>query len=343
MPVKIIADYRELLVDIFFAIIITVGFEKFLHVFFLENIFKINSFELMSVVDIFSDPAVAFNTLVFFATYFWVISHWVFYHELIEKYPYYNYKKFFVDIALFSLLFVIINMSFSAYNGINANLFVFLLVTWYSIATLWHLSDRGLRPLKAYIIPHLERILCYSILLALLYDPLSLEEAIPWYRHFVMICVIVAMISWNVFRLTEFLRRDIREYTCNYKTGDPTRSSRPNIGTLTLKKYPIKKKFGKEPVNERQNLIKFKSNTYSDVITILAKNLIDVNLVTNETESSANRGMIEIDYRDKNEKIIKIVLELQNELIEGVEKGINDLQSRNKKFKMLDKFFYYLI
>jgi hypothetical protein len=342
MTVKIIADYKELLVDIFFAIIITIGFEKFLHVFFLQNIFKITSFDLMSVVEIFSDPSVMFNTLFFCATYFWVISHWVFYHELIQKYPYYNYKKFFVDITLFSLLFVIINISFSAYNGVNANLFVFLLVIWYSFASLWHLSDRGLRPLRRFIVPHLERVLGYCILLALLYDPLSLEEAIPWYRHGVMICVIVAMISWNVYRLTKFLSRDIREYTCNYITGYPAWGSRSNIGTLILEKYAVKKKFGKGLVEKKENLIKFKSTIFSEVITISAKSLINVNLVMKETEASDNDRMIEIDYRDKNEKIIKIVLDLKDELIEGVEKGINDLQSRNKKFKMLEELFYII-
>jgi hypothetical protein len=339
MPVRIIADYRELLVDIFFAIIITVGFEKFLHVFFLENIFKINSSGIMSVMDIFSDPAIGFNTLFFFATYFWVISHWVFYHKLIEKYPYYNYKKFFVDITLFSLLFVIINISFSAYNGINAKLFVFLLVIWYSFASLWHLSDIGLRPLKHDINGHLERVLCYCILLVLLYDPLSLQEIIPWYQHIMMLCVIVAMILWNVERLTKFLHSDTREYNCNYIAGYPSSRSLSTRGTLILEKYPIK-------TGGKKNLIKFKSNTYSDKsdkITISAENIINVDLVTNEMELSGNERMkIEIDYWDKNEKIIK-AFELDNELIEGVEKGIDDLQIKNKKFKMLEELFYHFI
>jgi hypothetical protein len=342
MGIKIIADYRELLVDIFFAIIITVGFEKFLHVFFLENIFKINSSELMSVVEIFSDPAVAFNTLFFFATYFWVISHWVFYHELIRKYPYFNHKKFFVDITLFSLLFVIINMSFSVYNGTNASLFVFLLIIWYSFACLWHLSDKGLRPLKWNIIDHSKRVFSYCTLLVLLYDPLSLGEAIPWYRNFVLICVIVAMISWNVDRLTKFLRSDTREYSCKYIAGYPPWGSRSNIGTLILEKYPIKKKFGKELGGNKKNLIKFKSNTYSDDIRISAKSLMNVNLVTKET-IEWDSDQMEIEYMDKNEKIIKIVLELEDELTDVVENGISELQSRNKKFKILDEFFYYLI
>jgi len=72
MPLKVIADYRELLIDIFFAIIITVGLEKFLYDFLLTNLHKLSSFDTSSLISIFAVPETSINTFLFFAAYFWV-------------------------------------------------------------------------------------------------------------------------------------------------------------------------------------------------------------------------------------------------------------------------------
>src|SRR5262249_37171160 len=70
-------DYRKLLIDIFFAVILTVGLDSFLSDFLIkdENMF-------------FSHVWALIDILFFISTFFWVVSHWVFYHELIKKYPY---------------------------------------------------------------------------------------------------------------------------------------------------------------------------------------------------------------------------------------------------------------
>lgn len=340
MPLKVIADYRELLIDIFFAIIITIGFEKFLYGFFLDNIFRINSFNIVSLIDIFSEPNVVFNTLFFFATYFWIISHWVFYHELIKKYPYYNYSKFFIDIALFSILFVIINISYSAYNGAITYLFISLLGIWYSFACLWHLSDIALRPIGRYVTPHLKRVLAYCIFLALLYDPLSLGEVTPWYRYCIILSVIATMISWNIHRLSKFVKRDIREYNCNYVSGYPGWSSQINRGILILEKYPIRQEFGnrkqkpkRKVEDNKEDRIEFKVGKNPGRISILPKKIINLSIITQETEVSENDRMIQIDFKDDFDKIINLVIDLNDETIEGVEEGIKEIWKRNEKIE----------
>src|SRR5919197_1081556 len=111
MPIKIIADYRELLIDIFFAIVIAVGLDRFFREFLIIHLTELKSFDLESIFQVFY-TSIRFDMFFFFGAYFWVISHWVFYHELITKYPYYRWPKFFVDITLFSIMFIMVNISF---------------------------------------------------------------------------------------------------------------------------------------------------------------------------------------------------------------------------------------
>src|SRR5215216_5267260 len=231
MPLKIIADYREILIDILFAIIIVVGFDRFFREFLPENIEELSSMPIM--MDIF----------FFFAVYFWVISHWVSYHELITKYPYYRWRKFFVDIILFSIMFIIINVSFLAHQYEFSLLLVLLLAIWHLFACVWHLSDRGLRPLKLYLKLHSWRIITYVALLLFLYYPLGISFPVfelfapeitdmvslpevnaifsSLYQYGVMVTVILAIIFWNVHRLWRFTRRDSRYYLCKYIRGYP--------------------------------------------------------------------------------------------------------------------------
>jgi hypothetical protein len=329
MPIKIIADYRELLVDIFFAIIITIGFDGFLHDFFLKNVVSLNSFDLPLLLTIFSVPEFVIGTLFFFAAYFWVISHWIFYHELIEKYPYYNTWKFFVDITLFSIMFVVVNISYSAYEF--TSLFILLVAIWYFFACLWHLSDNGLRPVKRYLQPHIKRMVTYAILLVLLYDPLSVTQIAPWYRYVIMASVIVAMITFNVHRLSKFMGRDLREYTCVYMQGYPDWNSPYKAGRLELERYPMKEKVGLKP---KKDAITFKPDGSSSEIIIPAENIIKVTLGTLENYSHADDLMLQIECKDKNEEKIKIVLNLSDKIIKGVEKGIKDLSKDNKKMSL---------
>jgi hypothetical protein len=359
MPIKIIADYRELLIDIFFAIIIAVGFDRFIRDFLLEHMEEISSLPIM--LDIF----------FFVGAYFWVISHWVSYHELITKYPYYRWRKFFVDIFLFSIMFIIINISFEGDRREFGLLLVCLLTIWYIVACLWHLSDRGLRPLKRYLKLHTSRIITYAILLFFIYDPLDLSSptfalfalevtdvlSLPFagpvyssYHYSVMVTVILAMILWNVHRLMRFTRKDSRFYLCTYIRG----FSQMNVqkdGQLELIRYPIGKKIGDKgkdivkfesdlsPQGRFYKLLRTKSHLSNRLprytIVIFAEEIDRVYIERKlDQQDGSNDLRLQIDCKfcniDKTVKDITITFDLRDEIIANVKEGIRELVERNK-------------
>jgi hypothetical protein len=364
MPIKIIADYRELLIDIFFAIIIVVGFDRFMREFLPDHMKEI------------STPPIMLDTLFFFAAYFWVVTHWVSYHELITKYPYYRWRKFFVDILLFSIMFIVINMSFEADQNKFGLLLVWLLIIWQIFACLWHLSDKGLRPLKLYLKLHSWRIITYGTLLFFLYDPLHIssptfalfalevtdELSLPLggavyssYHYSVMVTVILAMILWSTDRLRRFTRKDSRYYLCKYSGGFSEINVRKD-GQLELIRYPIRKKIG----NKGKDIVKFESDPSpqgrfykllrrkSYVNNCLPRLMItifpeDINRVyverTMDQQDGSNdlRLKIEckkIEYKlcnsDKTIEDITILFDLSDEIIANVKEGISELSERNK-------------
>lgn len=350
MPLKIIADYREILIDILFAIIIVVGFDRFFREFLPENMEELSSMPIM--MDIF----------FFFAVYFWVISHWVSYHELITKYPYYRWRKFFVDIILFSIMFIIINVSFLAHQYDFSLLLVWLLILWHLFAGAWHLSDTGLRPLKLYLKLHSWRIITYVALLLFLYYPLGISFPVfelfapeitdmvslhevnaifsSLYQYGVMVTVILAIIFWNVHRLWRFTSRDSRYYLCKYIGGYPgdirgyTGGDTSNKGELELIRYPIKEKLGDKGIDAI--IFRFKTNTLRP-IEIPAKNISEVKIETTPDLTNGSDLQLQIYCKllpsvgsVKVATNARILFDLNDEIIASVGEGIKQLLERNK-------------
>jgi hypothetical protein len=326
MPIKIIADYRELLIDIFFAIIIAVGFDGFVRDFLIDNIKEISS------------PSIILDIFFFFTAYFWVISHWVFYHELITKYPYYRWRKFFVDVALFSLMFVIANISYRADQYEFRLLLVGLLVIWYGLACAWHLSDRGLRPLRLYLGRHALRIITYTVLLFLLYDPVQINVIFPLYQSVVTAAVVLSMIVWNAHRLMMFTRKDSRFYHCNSASGYPG-VDMPDGGELELIRYPIKKKLG----IQGKDSIKFKSK-YSEPIVIFAEDITELKIVPMSDRGHVCDLGLQIGYKSSAMKgtarEFKILIDVDDEIIESVSEGIKGLVKRYKHEPLLKSLLH---
>ena len=335
MPIKIIGDYRELLIDIFFAIVIAVGLDRFLREFLLERFGELNSIDFGSISKVFFDHPMnsqtpfIFDFLFFFAIYFWVISHWVVYHELLTKYPYYRWRKFFVDIALFTIMFVIVNISFTvAENNVTTLLLVWLLILWYSLACLWHLFERDLHPIRRHLLLHMGRLITYILLVVLLYNSLLADQIS--YQHTVMIFVILALIFWNVDRLWRFLKIDSREYLCKYIKGYPRMNS-SSKGRLKLVRYPIKDKISDK------DFIEFKSDNLGE-IKMIPKNIIkvDTDRISNEPHENIHEGdlILWINYNFSenggNLKEIKVVFDLNDKIIATVKDAIEELCKRNK-------------
>jgi hypothetical protein len=357
MPIKIIADYRELLIDIFFGIIIVVGFDRFLRDFVPEHISELNSTSTM------------IDSFFFFTAYFWVISHWIFYHELVTKYPYYRWRKFFVDIILFSIMFVIVNISFSAADRPgNTFVLVLLLLIWYSFACIWHLSDRGLRPLCLYLWLHFQRVMTYVGLLSLLLflydlpedvnvatliidayvsrlfslllfpydvleDPLEIT-LFPSYWYGAMLTVILAMILWNVDRLRRFLHSDKRFYLCKYISDTPQGNTRTE-GQLELYRYPIKEKLGDSGEKDR---VRFKSDKLCEGGPP-TKIEIEVEYINKSSieKGAGNDLQLQIDCKccsidgTIREDIKVLRFDLNDKIIASVQEGIEALCERNKR------------
>lgn len=341
MPLRIIGDHREILIDIFFAVIIAIGFESFIREFFkpsiLHQFHQLSSFDLTSLIKVFSAHEILLDTLFFLATLFWVISHWVFYHELIERYPYYNWPKFYVDISLFSLMFVIINISYLAYDKAVTPLFILLIDIWYLFACLWHLSDRKLRPIARYLKRHIWRLVTYSGLLVLIYDPISIEQIAPWYRDIIMVGTILAMMIWNIHRVSRFVKRNLREYRCGYVQGYPGWHSPYKGGTLELVRFPIGAKekntitFRKKKSSEKRRRIQSHSIAGLTEFIIQAQNTNSVFTTTIQNEEYSNDLLLVIVYKHENGKEITLVLKLSALVINGVKKAIQEMREREKE------------
>lgn len=328
-------DHRKLLIDIFFAVIITIGLEKFLHTFLLGHLQKLSSFDIPILLNTFSAPAILFNMFLFFAAYFWVISHWIFYHELIKKYPYYRCTKFLVDVAIFSIMFVIINISFSSYGNATFSLFILLIVIWYFFACLWHLSDRGLRPLRLYLVRHIERLATFIPLLVLSYDPFSISHTYGWYSYVIASSVIVAMIAWNVQRLKKYVHRDLREYDCDYLRGYPGCNSRISGGRIS---WEIDKKRKTDNNNNERGHIIFKgTNSNSSKICIRFDDILEADMKSGRPELNEDRVVMQITCKYENGDIVKPVFGLKYELIRGVLDGIDELISQDRKLISLSQ------
>lgn len=118
-------DHRVLLINVFFGGIITIGLNRFLFDFLLPHEPKLYLFDSSTLLDL----------LFFMTAFFWVVSQWVIYHELIKKYPYdIRNGRFFIDIIRFSLMFIILNTSFLAHTRFFT--LILSITVWHVVALL---------------------------------------------------------------------------------------------------------------------------------------------------------------------------------------------------------------
>lgn len=148
----------------------------------------------------------------------------------------------------------------------------------------------------------------------------------PWYQNAVMLGVIASMIVWNLHRLSKFLNRDLREYKL-FSKSSPLFGT-VSGGTLRLVKYPMKKKEGQK---EKDILVieiddKSNNNSLENPATILPENIISVNRIEGEGDL-----MVEITHETKNSKVSRVLLNIDDRALNGVEKAIKELCESNRK------------
>ena len=186
-----------MLINIFFGGIITIGLNRFLFDFLLVEGQKLYFFDI----------TILFESLFFITAFFWVVSQWVIYHESIMKYPYgMSYRRFFIDILRFSLMFIILNTSFFA----NTKFFTLILsiTIWHIISYIWHWWNRNLESdIVLQLREHLRSIISYAVisiififLQSYLYSPFKIIINLV-----IMTITIGCMIIFNANRLHYFL------------------------------------------------------------------------------------------------------------------------------------------
>jgi hypothetical protein len=192
------SDYRIKLIDLFFAIVITIGLSRFFSEVILKGAFKLYySFYVPALLDI----------LFFIITFFWVVSYWVIYHVAIKDHPYILWRKFYVDVIGFSCMFIILNTSFLASSGTYFPSFI-------SLVCLWHISDFGTKRSRDSIYDdlhsHIFRIGVYvSILLSFLIIPSLLDHiSAEIVRYIIMIISFSSMFILSFIKLKAYIRRD---------------------------------------------------------------------------------------------------------------------------------------
>jgi len=192
-------DYRIILIDIFFAIILTTGLQKFFDDVVVKEIYNIQSL---------------LTFLFFVVTFFWVVSYWVIYHIAIHHHPYFRWRKFYVDIVGFSFMFMILNLSILAPKSVYFPWFIFSIIFWHFIVCLWHLSDLGTRRSKdsiyADLYSHIFRIGVYVLILLsfLIISPLLNQMNKEIVLDVIMVISFLSMFILSSIRLKEYIKRD---------------------------------------------------------------------------------------------------------------------------------------
>ena len=181
-----------MLINVFFGGIITIGLNRFLFDFLLPQEPKLYHFDI----------PVLFDLLFFMTAFFWVVSQWVIYHELINKYPYgISNGRFFIDIVRFSLMFIILNTSFLAHTRFFT--LILSITIWHVVALVWHLWNREMDlKVRIHIRVHIISIISYASIsvVFLIVQPYGIII------NYVMIIVAIAsMILFNAARLHYFL------------------------------------------------------------------------------------------------------------------------------------------
>ncbi len=151
--------------------------------------------------------------LAFAATLFFVVSVWLSYSLLIERFPYtLDYSVFFFDVARFSVLFMIFNFAFLAGRPPHYMHYLAMLGVFHLMMAGWHgyrlrrIAGPERSERAADVRGHLLRAGTYLALAVAYYVLVTLrwEAAEPWALHTAFVVGASALlVYWNARRLGE--------------------------------------------------------------------------------------------------------------------------------------------
>jgi len=149
----------------------------------------------------------------FLATLFFVVSVWLSYSLLIERFPYtLDYTTFFFDVVRFSVLYMIFNFAFLAGNPPYYGYYIVMIGVFHLLMAGWHTYrlrhiqgvERAER--TADIRGHLLRMGTYFVLAIIYYVFVALpwQASKPWGLHAAIVVITsVLLVYLNVRRLAE--------------------------------------------------------------------------------------------------------------------------------------------
>ena len=149
----------------------------------------------------------------FLATLFFVVSVWLAYSLLIERFPYtLDYTTFFFDVVRFSVLFMIFDFVFLAGNPPYYGYYIVMLGVFHVLMAGWHTYRlryiQGVERVEriADIRGHMLRMGTYFVLAIIYYVFVALrwQTSQPWGLHSAIVVITsVLLVYWNVRRLGE--------------------------------------------------------------------------------------------------------------------------------------------
>jgi hypothetical protein len=151
--------------------------------------------------------------LSFAATLFFVVTVWLSYSLLIERFPYtLDYTVFFFDVVRFSVLYMIFNFAFLAGHPPQYLYYPAMLSAFHLLMAVWHGYrlrhtdgvERGERAIDAR--GHLLRAATYALLAGIYFVTVTVRwpSSQPWSLHALLVVVTSGLlVVWNARRLHE--------------------------------------------------------------------------------------------------------------------------------------------
>ncbi len=191
------------LITFFFSIMLVTVFNK------LSTLFNWTSGPNFDIRNLNQDLIV----VSFIATLFFVVSVWLSFSLLIERFPYsLDYTVFFFDVVRFSVLFMIFNFAFLAGNPPSYWYYIAMLGVFHLLMAGWHtyrlrlIQGEERIERSADIRGHLIRMITYFILAVIYYILVvpGWQPTQPMALHAILVVVTsVLLVYWNAMRLVE--------------------------------------------------------------------------------------------------------------------------------------------
>ncbi len=187
-----------------------------------------------------SDPAQLLTAVSFSVTLFWIVTAWMGYSLLIERYPYtLEFGRFFFDIVRFSIMFALINFCFLVNTAARYHVFIFTLAFFHVMMAGWYGKQgsvvtspeqrgehwRDARQHTLQFLSYLLLGLIYYLGVAVRPDALLAEMI-----HYVVALVTsVVMIIWNIRRLSLFKVYAMNDMVENTSVHDDQSTNMPVV------------------------------------------------------------------------------------------------------------------